>query len=71
MLTEQNIRTFVGEQNFLKGQHYVRDGAIVDLAQQGMMLKAYCYGSLPEPHRVQVTFLDRSRKNWQMQVYKR
>lgn len=41
MLTEHNIRTFVGEQNFLKDQHYVRDGAIVDLAQQGMMLKAY------------------------------
>jgi hypothetical protein len=26
-ITEQDIRTFVGEQNFLKGQHYVRDGA--------------------------------------------
>jgi hypothetical protein len=58
MVTEQNIRTFVGEQNFLKGQHYVRDGAIVDPVQQGLMLKAYCYGSLPEPYRVQVTFDD-------------
>jgi len=54
--TEQDIRTFVGEQNFLKGQHYVRDGAIVDPVQQGMMLKGYCYGSLPEAYRVQVTF---------------
>ncbi len=57
-ITEQDIRTFVGEQNFLKGQHYVRDGAIVDPVQQGMMLKAYCFGSLPEPYRVQVTFDD-------------
>jgi len=55
-ITKQDIRTFVGEQNFLKGQHYVRDGAIVDPVQQGMSLKAYCYGSLPEPYRVQVTF---------------
>lgn len=56
MLTEQNIRTFVGEQNFLKGQQLVRDGAIVNPEQQAMALKAYCYGSLPDPFRVQVTF---------------
>ena len=56
MLTEQRIRTFVGEQNFLKGQQAARDGAIVNPEQQAMALKAYCYGSLPEPHRVQVTF---------------
>ena len=56
MLTEQKIRTFVGEQNFLKGQQGVRNGAIVHPEQQAMTLKAYCYGSLPEPYRVQVTF---------------
>jgi uncharacterized Zn finger protein len=56
MLTEQKIRTFVGEQNFLKGQQGVRDGAIVNPEQQAMALKAYCYGSLPEPFPVQVTF---------------
>lgn len=55
-ITEQDIRTFVGEQNFLKGQQYVQDRAIVDAARQGMTLKAYCYGSLPDPYRVQVTF---------------
>ncbi len=54
--TEQNIRTFAGEQNFQKGQQHVRDGAIVNPAQQAMALKAYCYGSLPEPYRIQVTF---------------
>jgi uncharacterized Zn finger protein len=55
-LTEQNIRTFVGEQNFQKGQQLARDGAILNPEQQAMALKAYCYGSLPEPYRVQVTF---------------
>ncbi len=57
-ITEQDIRTFIGEQNFLKGRQLVRDGAIVNPEQQGMALKAYCYGSLPEPYRVQVTFDD-------------
>src|SRR6266566_5347584 len=61
-LTEQNIRTFVGEQNFQKGQQLVRDGAILNPERQAMALKAYCYGSLPEPYRVQVTF-DGSRIN--------
>jgi hypothetical protein len=28
MLTEQKIRTFVGEQNFLKGQQGVRGGQL-------------------------------------------
>ena len=57
-ITKQDIRTFVGEQNFLKGQQYMHDGAIVDPVQQGMSLKAYCYGSLPEPYRVQATYDD-------------
>jgi uncharacterized Zn finger protein len=61
-LTEKNIRTFAGEQNFLKGQQLVREGAILNPEQQAMALKAYCYGSLPEPYRVQVTF-DGSRIN--------
>ncbi len=35
-LTEQNIRTFVGEQNFQKGQQLVHDAAIVDLVRPGI-----------------------------------
>ncbi len=61
-LTEQNIRTFVSEQHFQKGQQLAHDGAILNPEQQAMALKAYCYGSLPEPYRVQVTF-DGSRIN--------
>jgi hypothetical protein len=57
-ITRHDIRTFVGEQNFLKGQQGVRDGAIANPEQQAMALKAYCYGSLPEPFRVQVILDD-------------
>src|SRR6266851_4294519 len=55
-ITEQAIRSFAGEQNFQNGQQYFHDGAIVGAVRQSMTLKAYCYGSLPEPYRVQVTF---------------
>ena len=40
---------------FLKGLQYVQNGAILHPVRQGMTLKAYCYGSLPEPYHVQVT----------------
>jgi uncharacterized Zn finger protein len=56
-ITRQDIRTFVGEQNFQKGQQLAHDGAIINPEQQVMALKAYCYGSLPEPYRVQVAWL--------------
>jgi SWIM zinc finger len=55
-LTEHKIRSFVGKQNFSKGLRSVHNGAIVNPVQQDMTLKAYCYGSLPEPYRVQITF---------------
>jgi uncharacterized Zn finger protein len=58
--TERDIRRFVGEQNFSKGQQSVHNGAIVGPVRQSMTLKAYCYGSLPEPYRVQVAFDDTS-----------
>jgi hypothetical protein len=61
-ITRHDIRTFVGEHNFQKGQQLAHDGAILNPEQQAMALKAYCYGSLPEPYRVQVTF-DGSRIN--------
>ncbi len=59
-LTKHDIRHFVGKQNFSKGQQSVRNSAIVGPVRQGMTLKAYCYGSLPEPYRVQAVFDDTS-----------
>ncbi len=35
LLSVQDIRRFVGEQNFSKGQQAVRNEAIVSLVQQG------------------------------------
>ncbi len=55
-LTEHDIHVFVGKQNLLKGQQSVRNGAIVSPTQQEMLLKAYCYGSLPEPYHVHIAF---------------
>jgi hypothetical protein len=52
-ITEQKIRTFVGEQNFPKSQQHVRDEAIVNPEQQAMALKGYCY----EPVQVQDSHL--------------
>jgi uncharacterized Zn finger protein len=57
-ITRHDIRTFVGEQNFLKDQQHNRVRAIVNPVQLGRELKAYCYGSLPEPYRVQVACND-------------
>ncbi len=54
-IAEQDIRHFIGEQSFLKGLQYFHNGAILHPVRQGMTLKAYCYGSLPDPYHVQVT----------------
>ena len=54
-IAEQDIRHFIGEQSFLKGLQYFQNGAILHPVRQGMTLKAYCYGSLPDPYHVQVT----------------
>ncbi|HLQ30453.1 MAG TPA: SWIM zinc finger family protein [Ktedonobacteraceae bacterium] len=55
-LTEKDIRVLVSEQAFQQGRQYYHDGAIFDAFHQGMALKAYCHGSVPQPYRVQVTF---------------
>lgn len=59
-LTKGTICSFVGQKNFSKGLQAIGNGALVDPAQQGMTLKAYCYGSLPEPYRVQISCDDSS-----------
>jgi hypothetical protein len=56
VLTEQDIHVFVEKHNFSQGQKSVHNGAIVSPVQQDMTLKAYCYGSLPEPYHVHVAF---------------
>jgi uncharacterized Zn finger protein len=55
-ITETDIRDFVGDRNFLLGQQYARNGAVTDMRQQGMTLKARCQGSRQNTYRVEVTF---------------
>ncbi len=54
-LTEKDIETRVGERSFQRGLKYFHGGAIFNGRKQGMMLKALCEGSRPEPYRVQAT----------------
>ncbi len=53
---EQDIRDRTGERSFQRGLQYFRNGAIFDARRQGMLLKARCTGSQPEPYRVWVRF---------------
>jgi uncharacterized Zn finger protein len=53
---EQDIRALVGEASFQRGQQYYRGGAIFEMRQQGMTLKARCEGSRSTAYRVEVIF---------------
>lgn len=51
-LTEAHVRKLASEQSFERGADYLREGAILDPARQGMELRAECAGSEIEPYRV-------------------
>jgi uncharacterized Zn finger protein len=53
--TDATIRTWVGDQSFSRGQGYYRQHAITNPRRQGDTLKAHCFGSAPQPYRVEVT----------------
>ncbi len=48
--TEQNIRLFVSEHNVQKGQQHAHDGAIVNLEQPEVTLKAAERAEEANPH---------------------
>ena len=54
-LTEPDIRRWAGEASFGRGQHYFRQGHILDPRLQGDTLKARCLGSRSQPYHVEVT----------------
>ncbi len=54
-LGEQQIRDWVGDASYKKGQPYAREGAILHPRRQGSSLTAQCLGSLPVPYRITVT----------------
>ncbi|MCA9918189.1 MAG: SWIM zinc finger family protein [Anaerolineales bacterium] len=53
-LTEASIRNRVGEQSFKRGKRYFQQDAIMSPWIQGNMLKAKCWGSMPQPYHVWV-----------------
>lgn len=53
--TDATIRAWVGDQSFSRGQGYYRQHAITNPRRQGDTLKAHCFGSAPQPYRVEVT----------------
>ena len=53
-ISDADIVWWVGETSMKRGRPYFRDGAIVDPRRQGMALRARCFGSLPDPYRVEV-----------------
>lgn len=55
-ITEQDIRSHVGDTSFQRGQQYFRNGAIFNARRQGRTLKARCEGSRSEAYHVEVTF---------------
>ena len=57
-ITEQDIRSLIDAQSFLRGQNYFRGGAIFDTRRQGMTIKGRCQGSRSQAYTVEVTFGD-------------
>jgi uncharacterized Zn finger protein len=54
-LTESDVRRWIGEASFGRGEGYFRSGHILDPRLQGDTLKARCLGSRPGPYYVEVT----------------
>jgi uncharacterized Zn finger protein len=52
--TEQ-IRERVGDRKFPESERYYRSEALSDLRRQGLTLKGFCQGQMPQPYRVEVT----------------
>jgi len=54
-LTESDVRRWIGEASFERGQRYFQRGHILNPRRQGNTLKARCLGSCPQPYHVEVT----------------
>ena len=53
-LTEEKIRSWIGEPSFGRGERYYLQGRILNPHRQAETLKALCSGSHPEPYRVEI-----------------
>jgi uncharacterized Zn finger protein len=55
-LTEAQVRKLATAQSFERGQHHLKDGAIIEPVLQGSELRAQCAGSDYEPYELSATF---------------
>lgn len=53
-ITENKIRSRVGERSFGRGKRYYEQDAIMSPWLQGDILKAKCWGSMPQPYHIWV-----------------
>ena len=53
-ITENKIRSWVGERSFARGKRYYEQGAIMSPWLQENTLKAKCWGSMPQPYHIWV-----------------
>ncbi len=53
-LTESDVRRWIGDESFRRGQRYFDQDAILNPRRAGMMLRAQCQGSRSQPYRVQI-----------------
>lgn len=58
MLSEKEIKSWVGGRSFERGRAYYHNGSIQRPRRRGGTLAADCYGSMPQPYRVEITLQD-------------
>lgn len=54
-LAVPDVLAWCGERSLQLGRQYARDGAVVRQRRLGLMLKARCQGTAPQPYAVEVT----------------
>jgi uncharacterized Zn finger protein len=54
-LTESDVRNWIGEPSFGRGEQYFGQGSIFNARRQGSILKAQCQGSHAQSYRVEIT----------------
>jgi uncharacterized Zn finger protein len=58
-ITNQTIRSRVGERNYGLGEKYFEDGSVFNCRREGRSLKARCQGSRDQAYQVEVTLDDK------------
>lgn len=55
VITEQQIKRWVGEKVFARGRDYYRNGAIFNARKTGLVLKSECLGQSEDSYSIRIT----------------